>query len=223
MAHEKELQQIKINAEKDMLERELSVKSSSSSASGTQGGGKNEQASADEEDGSLGYTPGISEKELAKQIVSAASGGSQIDSDAENYRVSKFLLELLVSHKINTDYYKELVVMLKSFGYTEKSEPLMRVEVVSYEADKLYEEQVNHYYDKYILDSYEPDEARAKAREVALNEEFDYIFENCNNNTEFRICCKNLKIASSKVEKYLANRTPKSISEGKYGYYTDTK
>lgn len=212
---DKDLQAAELAAERDMFDAELAAKYYSSGSSGGSGNGSAGNTTAEEEEQSVGYTPEISAKELAKQLVNSATGGNLIDGATHEYMVNKYLLQLRTNYDINPDYYDELIFMLKAYGYEEISEPEMRVQVISTEAEAYYSNMYDELYDQYVVSGLGEESARSKAISDSAEKRFDYIYNRCENLTEFRMCCLKLGISSREIQEYI-NRL-KSVKAGSPG------
>ncbi len=201
-----DLQNAKLQAEKDMLEAELAAKycNAVSGGTGNSGGssGKGDTTQTQDEAIEGGYIPDISAKELAGKLVSA-TGHKNIYSDWDEYTINKYLLELMNNYNMDSDYYKELLFVLKAYGYEESTEPEMRVQVISYEMSAYDKNNYEKLYDRYVVLGESENSASKKAREDILNYQLDYMYRHSRNLTEFRMCCKKLGIGSTKTQEYI--------------------
>ena len=215
---DKESQQAQINADKDTLntklqhekdlqDAELLAKYYNNATNGSTGNNtsneKGENNKKPEEETSEGYVPDITPKDLAKQIT----GGKRIEDEKSRYAVDKFIFGLRTNYNINDEYYNQLILMLESYGYSKVTLPELRTRVVTYEAKEYNsDEQYDKYYNLYVTRGYTPYDAKRMAKHSIANNQMNYIYSNCNNNTEFRVCCINLGIEPSVYNEFLANK-----------------
>ncbi len=156
------------------------------------------------ENDASGYVPDISEKELAKQLISSATGGEQyINSEYQAYIVNRYLLDLKDNYNLNSEYFKNLVLILKSHGYTQVSESEMRTQVIAYDAETKYDDKYDEIYDQSIMADKTEEEARAAARKAAKKVKMDYIFKNSKSKDEFKRYCIAADIAEKDINDYL--------------------
>jgi hypothetical protein len=180
-------------AEKERFEKELAAKySSDSGGSGNDSQNKN------------GYIPEISEKELAKILITnAANGENYKNTKTQFYLVSRYLIDLQDNYNLDSDYYKNLVLILKSYGYTQFNDLTTRAKVVSYEAENYYDKQFDKFYDKYVTNGTRESDARSNARASALRATLDYIASKSRSETEFRRFCQEADIDDGSINDYL--------------------
>lgn len=208
---EKELQASKLQAEKEMLEAELKAKkemleaelSSKNTSSGT---GNSPSGGGSSGNGTSGTTlPNISAKELAKQLISTASGGkSSIDnSHAQQYSINKYLLELTEKYNVSDEYLNELIFMLRTQGYEDVGEANRRIDVITYDAISYYYSMYDKYYNQYIKRGVSESKAASEAKKTASGAQMDYIYKNSRDKNEFKKCCKELGISTTDVQTYL--------------------
>ena len=207
---EQENNAAKIQAEKDMLAAELAAKyqtvqnqgsSSSSGSGGSSGNSGNKDEETQQEEG--GYIPDINANSLAKQLVKTASGGSVISEDDHEYTLNKYLLELIESYNIDSNYYNELIFMLKSYGYKERSLPEMRAQVVGHDGKAYYEQEYDKCYNEYILSGIDEGNARNMAKNDATKSQLEYMHKRSKNNTEFKMSCDEAGIPKNKANTFL--------------------
>ena len=226
-----DLQNAKIQAEKDMQEKELAAKyynaisgnsgGSSDSSSGSSSGSSynSEKDKTAQEDNIEGYIPDISAKELAGKLITA-TGHQNIQSEWDNYTLNKYLLELLNNYNMNDDYYKELLFVLKAYGYEEISEPEMRVQVIAFEMKDYYDANYESLFDKYVVLGHSEEKASEKAKEDILNHQLDTIYKRTENLTEFRMCCIKMGFSTTQTQEYInrkisqANKTSGGTGSG---------
>ena len=215
---EKEMAEAKLKAEMEMLELELNAKNNNSSGNGV--GSSGGQA------GGSGYTPTMTAKELAKALITTASGGgSSIDgSHAQQYSINKYLTELTDKYKVSEEYVNDLIFVLRSYGYEDVGESKRRTDVITYEAITYYYNQYDKYYDLYINRGFNEGKAHTEAKKAAQNEQLEYIYENSRNTYEFKECCNDIGISLTEVTSFLNSKSDKKGSAGSSnnGYGVDT-
>lgn len=170
-----------------------------------------------------GYVPDISEKELAKLLISNASdGGNYKNTKKQFYTVSKYLLDLNDNYDLNSNYYRNLLLILKSYGYTQVSESKMRSQVVAYEADNYFDSQYDKFYDKYIVNGSNVADARNSAKSSALRSELEFIAKRSRSEDEFRRFCREADIGNEAVNDFIKNSSnfkSGSASNGSSNFY----
>ncbi len=202
LTSEREALDAKLKAEKERADAELYAKYYSASSGNTSSGGGFGGGSTDGD--SDGYIPAATAKELAKQLVTSATGGNTINSEKDEYRINKYLLTLLDDYKIDSDYLTDLMFLLKGYGYEALEIAQMREKVITYEAKEYYFTNYDSYYDKYVLSGYSEDEARSMAKESALKLELDYLYKNCGYDLSlFRQYCNVLHLNKEAVTEYV--------------------
>ncbi len=151
-----------------------------------------------------GYIPEISEKELAKILIASASNGEGYNNNEKQfYLVSRYLIDLKDNYNLNSDYYKNLLLILKSYGYTQLSDISTRAKVVSFEADGYYDGQYDKYYDKYIVNGKAEKDARESAKASALRATLDFISKKSRTEDEFRRFCRESGIDDGQINDFL--------------------
>lgn len=202
---EKEQREAELNAEMERFNRQLAAEKEKSAReaaaqyfSSIYGGNGSKTQSK------TGYVPEISEKELAKILISnAADGENYKNTKTQFYLVSRYLLDLKDNYNLNSDYYKNLLLILKSYGYTQMSDTTTRAKVVSYEADSYYDGKYDEFYDKYVLNGSGEKDARNSAKQSALRATLDFIASKSRNEDEFRRFCRESGIDDGNVNDYL--------------------
>ena len=191
---DKEMNDAKLRAEMKMLEKELAAKYHTNGGGGGGGDGENTE----------GYIPDISEKELAKLLISNASAGEQyINSEKQAYIVNKYLLDLKENYNLNSDYFTNLVLILKSYGYAQVSDLEMRTIVIVKDAEIEYNNKYNVAYDQAILEDKSQSDARSLAKKAAKEGKIDYIFKKSKNEQEFKTFCYAANISQKEINRYL--------------------
>lgn len=186
---EKEQREAELQAENDRFNRQLAAQYSSS---------------AKDDESETGYIPEISEKELAKILISNASDGeSYKNTETQFYLVSRYLIDLKDNYNLDSDYFKNLLLILKSYGYTQMTDSMTRAKVVSYEATRFYDKQFDKFYDKYVVGGQNEKDARVSAKSSALRSTLEYIASKSRNTNEFRSFCRESGIDDGSVNDYL--------------------
>ncbi len=215
----KELEILAMETERQLLEAELKAKynsnnSSSSSSSSSSNSSSNSSNKTDSDKN--GYSPSTSAKDLAKQLVSCATGGnSTVKTEKQKYYINKYLLDMKENYNINSDYYNELVLMLKAYGYTASSESDMRIQVITYDSDDTYDTVYKQTYNKNILQGMSESNAKKDATAKATQSRMDYIYSRAKNDTEFKNCCKAIGIDTTTVNDYLKSVSSQTSSSGR--------
>lgn len=201
----KELEILAMETERQLLQAELNAKYNSNGSSGSSG---SSNGSGNDKDG---YSPSTSAKDLAKQLVSCATGGnSNIKTEKQLYYINKYLLDMKENYNINSDYYNELVLMLKAYGYTASSESEMRIQVITYDSNDTYDTVYKQTYNRNILNGMSESNAKKDATAKATASRMDYIYSRAKNDTEFKNCCKEIGIDTATINSYLNSMSSQS-------------
>ncbi len=199
----KELELLGWEMKKQMLDAELNAKKTqngNSSSNNSSGNSSNKNQSTENK----GYAPSITAKDLGKQLVSSASGGkTSLNGDKQMYYVNKYLLDLSENYDLNEDYLNDLLLVLKSYGYTSSSTDDMKVQVISYDAKEHYEKIYGEQYNKLIVQGADERTAKTSAKDVAIEKQLDYIYASAQDESEFKKCCQKLGIPQGNVDRYL--------------------
>lgn len=184
-------------AEREKTEKELALKYASLYGS-----------SGDGDVGKKGYIPEISEKDLAKILITnAANGENYKNTKSQFYLVSRYLIDLKDNYDLDGDYYKNLILILKSYGYTQLNDAATRAKVISYEAENLYEKKYDEFYDKYIVNGSHERDARSAAKNSALRAMLEYIDSKSKTDSEFLNACREAGIDDGSANDYLKRRS----------------
>lgn len=210
----------KLKADREMLDAELYAKYYAQSKgqslnNGNSSGGKGTAGSGDDytlEDILNGYLPDISPKDLAKLMVTNATDDNFINDEQGDYLINKYLLDMFDNYNMDEDYMRELVFMLKAYGFNDVGVSGMRVKVISHDARTYYDESYHSYYNKYAESGLTESEARKGARELARKGQLEYIKSRTNSLSEFLECCKNAGISDSDANEF-ANDFVWGVSE----------
>ncbi len=206
----------KVQAEKEMQNAELQAKyyaanngsSGSSSGSGNSGGsgGSGGNGGSDKLEEVLnGFLPDISPKDLAKLMVTNATDDNYIEKEQHQYLINKYLLDIQENHNIDTDYYDELIFMLKAYGYKDVGKDSMRLQVIAHDAKAYYDESYAKYYDTYASAGMSESNARSTARNAAKQNQLAYIRNRTNTLNEFTTCCLQSGLSASDANTYALN------------------
>lgn len=218
---EKELEYAKLKAEKDMHEAELNAKYYNNTHvdgnSGNSNGIGNDSAGTDSDNTAQGFTPDISPKDLAKLMVTNATGSNYIDSEEDSYLVNKYLLDIMDNYGIGNEYAEELIFMLKAYGYEEISRSQMRVMVITHDAETYYNKKYTEYLNEYIPQTLNKSEARIYAASAAANDMMAYFYTNTKTEAEFLQCCEKLGISNEKAREYAAGKSWNGTAGGNGG------
>ena len=221
IAAEKELQAAKLKAEKEMLEAELKAKYNYSSGgkAASESNGANTSASGV-------YSPAMSAKELAKALISTASGGgSSVDSShAQQYSINKYLLELTDKYGVSDEYLNDLIFVLRSYGYEDVGASKRRTDVITYEAITYYYNEYDRYYDNYVKRGMSEGKAHSEAQKTAENAQLEFIYKNSRDTREFKDCCNDIGISSTAIQTFLNEKESQKnkVSGSMNGYAVDT-
>lgn len=140
------------------------------------------------------FTPTVSAKELAKQLVSVAGENGIVGSIAQQETLETMLSKLLEAHDLSPTYLEELMLNLRSLGYR----PDYR-EDVAYGMEDLQNRSVEardsyyeRYYRLYRSAGYEPEESDRLAAEQALFLQFVFLYRNSRSKEMFETAMSGL-------------------------------
>lgn len=212
----------KLKAEKEMQRAELDAKygsggSSSSGGTGSGGSSSGGSSSSGNVNVSGSSVPTLDAKELAKLVIQNSTDGNYVRTKDEEYRVNKYIVDLIDSYKPSDEYMQELLFMLRAYGYRFSDINTVRNSVISYDAKALYSQKYGEYYDKYIVNGSHELTAGLMATENARNEQLDYIFDRVSSKEQFKSVCSSAGIPNSYVEEYLNSVGDESGSRGSVG------
>ncbi len=217
---EKALQDAKLKAEKEMFYAELNAKynssqgSTGSSNSGGSGNGSQNTSNKTEETGFSKYIPNISTESLAKQLVSSATKGEEYGIKSYNaiYTLNKFLVNLYDNYKVDQEYFDELIFMLGIHGFKAASYPEMRVQVISYEGKKTYDQIFDSVYENFLVSGMSEAGAMTAAKRSAMDKTMLYMYREAANLNEFYKCCDAMDIDDNSIREFLRKYGDKPIS-----------
>ncbi len=198
---EQAMREAELKAKIEMYEAELKAKYGAGTKS------ENGSSSKADSETDFGYNPGITAKELASRLISTASGGkSSIDgSQAQQYSINKYLLELADKYGASDDYINDLIFILRSHGYEDIGEPKRRIDVITYDSFSYYYDTYDRYYDNYIARGISEELAQREAKKLATSSQLQYIYDNSKNTSEFKNCCKEAGISTTDMQTFLNN------------------
>lgn len=202
MELDREQQNAALKAEKDMHQAELDAKYQSGTISGGNTVINGTSGLEGTTDIISGFTPDVSPKDLAKLMVTNATDGNYIESEDDEYLVNKYMLEIMESYKLDSDYLNELIFMLKAYGYEDIGADEMRVQVISRDARTYYDDRYNESYDRVILSGGHELMAILQAENSARKAQLDYIFGRTSGSAEFIKCCIAAGIPAADAEAY---------------------
>ncbi|PKM60996.1 MAG: hypothetical protein CVU97_07475 [Firmicutes bacterium HGW-Firmicutes-21] len=160
------------------------------------------------------YTPAISAKELAKNILSSYSTSGKINTALQKSYISIYLNQLVNTEGADSAYIKELLVNLKAAGYTEVDVSTAEA-VISVSKGKAYYKEV---YEKLFEFYHKGNNSMAQAKKLAENKArkmmLDYIYERCSTIKAFETACRQLGVTGNELNEYNA-RIENIIKSGK--------
>lgn len=133
------------------------------------------------------FTPEISAKELAKQLVSAVGKDGVIGSISQQEALEKALNRLTEANHLSEPYLQELMLNLSSLGYRpdyreDEAYGLEDLQKRSYEA---YDQYYDRYYHMYRSAGYDAKQSDGFAGKKALFMQFVYLYTNSRNKEVF--------------------------------------
>ena len=215
-----ELQKEKLMHDRDMLTTELKAKyesvinssntnnkNQSTNTTINQSGSKNPATNDTESlENGVFFSPDIKPKDLARLAVQNATGSDYINSDNDAYLVNKYLLDLEESYNIPDDYMKELIFMLKAYGYQELSPKERKVEVLTRDGEILFDENYRTRYKEYVDRGVRPLTARSYALAQARKDVVEMLYKRTENRAEFMELCEALEISEDIAKSFAADK-----------------
>lgn len=133
------------------------------------------------------YTPEISAKELAKQLVSAAGEDGIISGIDQQEAMEALLSRLTEAHTFSDGYLQELMLNLRSLGYRPdyRQDVEYGMEDLQKRSVEAFDEYYDRYYRLYRSAGYSPVESDEKAGDTALFMQFVYLYRNSRNKEMF--------------------------------------
>ncbi|MBO5768145.1 MAG: hypothetical protein J6R49_06395, partial [Clostridia bacterium] len=132
--------------------------------------------------------------------------------------INRYMLELYEDYDLPDGYIKELVFMLKAYGYPESDISDMRVQVISRDAKEYYDKRYKKLYDSAVLSGKHALSASAYAAETAESDLLSMIFTRTKSDGEFLDVCENAGIMNHVATAYLeSHRRGTEIKGGKGG------
>ena len=140
------------------------------------------------------YTPEISAKELAKQLVSAAGEEGVIGSIAHQEKLEALLGRLTEEHDLSDAYLQELMLNLRSLGYRPdyREDEAYGLEDLQNRSAEAYQSYYDRYYRLYRSSGYSASESDELAGPKALFMQFVYLYANSKNREVFESAMKGL-------------------------------
>lgn len=140
------------------------------------------------------YTPEISAKELAKQLVSAAGEEGVIGSIAHQEKLEALLGRLTEEHDLSNAYLRELMLNLRSLGYRPdyREDEAYGLEDLQNRSAEAYQSYYDRYYRLYRSAGYSAAESDELAGPKALFMQFVYLYANSKNREMFESAMKEL-------------------------------
>ena len=224
MEQESELQDKKLKAEAELKKQELEYKygdkkndSSDKDSTDT----STPDGDASDPDAPQEFSPSVAPKDLAKLIVSNSADGKYVRTERDAYLVNKYLLELKQNYDISKEYERELLFMLKAYGYKEVSDSEMRISVISNEAEAYFKDKYKQNLDKYIAQTGSEREAKIYANTESLRQTLEYVAKNTEDRDEFFACCDEMGVDRRNAESFAEGF--KWVSDKAEGAKTETK
>lgn len=168
------------------------------------GGGNGNRV--EEEESSPFFTPETKPKDLARLAVQNATGDNYIKSEYDAHLVNKYLLELQENYNLSEEYMKELIFMLKAYGYEELEPKELKLRVITKEATEMLDDCYQDRYRQYTDSGMPGVSARRYAMSAAVNDVLEMIYKNTENRAEFLKFCKAAQISDKKALSYAADK-----------------
>lgn len=159
---------------------------------------------AKKEEAPLPYTPEISAKELAKQLVSAAGEEGVIGSIAQQEATEALLTRLTEAHNFSEDYLRELMLNLRSLGYRPdyRQDADYGMEDLQKRSVEAFDQYYDRYYRLYRSTGYTPEESDRLSGQQALFMQFVFLYRNSRDKEMFERAMWNMGYRNELEEFY---------------------
>ncbi len=160
------------------------------------------------------YTPAISARDLAKQLVSSAGGKGYVSGYEQQESLAALLDALTEEHVLDGAYYDELLLNLRSMGYrSDYMETVDReLKALCKESGAVYTDAYDRYYKMYEMIGHAPEDSDKMAGELALFGQLVYLYERCESKERFELAVESLGAEDALREFYQKVK----VSDGKY-------
>lgn len=127
------------------------------------------------------YTPDISARDLAKQLIASAGGEGYVSGYEQQNLLTNLLSALQREHDLDEGYVDELLLNLRSMGYRPDYTAMVdrEVLVLCKDAKSRHASYYDRYYKMYTMLGHTASEADSMAGEMANFELLVYLYERC--------------------------------------------
>lgn len=164
-----------------------------------------------------GITPQISARDLAKQMVATAGSNGSISTGAEQAKLTLLLDSLLESIPLDSDYYRNLMLNLRSLGYRPdyaQNSTSGSDSQIQKEAANLYETNYRRYFNIHRNAGESITEADRIATSEARYEQIRYLFTHSTTQEQFLSAVKAMELSSYLSTFYARAQTKDKVSLG---------
>ena len=160
------------------------------------------------------YTPDISARELAKQLVTSAGKNGKVTGYEEQALLTTLLDALTKEHDLDEAYYEELLLNLRSMGYRPDytTDPQKEQTALIKQSQSIYSDRYKRYYAMYESIGTYVGECDELASKLATFEQLAYLYENSESTDRFESAVAALHLEGELVGFYKRVRE----SGGKY-------
>jgi len=148
------------------------------------------------------YVPSTSAKDIAKNILETFASGGKITTDLQRSQIKKYLQSLVKNDGVDEDYIKDIVFILKTYGYSDISEAYADSVIAAKDAAEYYNKMYNDYYEIYVRGNRTADKASSMAKSKAKTLMLDYIYERSRTIAAFESAAKQSGVTQAELEEY---------------------
>lgn len=143
-----------------------------------------------------GMTPGISARDLAKQLVASAGENGKVSGYSQQKELKLLLDAMTETHDLEEGYYNELLLNLQSMGYRPNYEEDIAVGTTSLqeEAANMFETYYKRYYELYRLSGYETADCDRLAGEQARFKQLLHLYNNSESIERFEAAARGMNL-----------------------------
>ena len=148
------------------------------------------------------YVPSTSAKDVAKYILESYATEGKITTDMQRSQIKKYLQSLIKNDGIDEGYIKDVIFILKTYGYTDFSEAYADSVLAARGAADYYNKMYNDYYEIYVRGNRTAEKASSMAKNKAKTLMLDYIYERSNTIAAFESTAKQAGVTQTELEEY---------------------
>ena len=156
------------------------------------------------------YQPPLTAKELAKQLIASATGGSTVTDASQNQSVKNALDKITDAYDLSDDYLNDLMFALNAGGYIDKKssadESASVVEKLKTRARNYFLNAYNQFSSVFKALGWNDSIVIGKATELAQYIEMNFIYSEAESESQFKDICSALGFKATKINSFLNNK-----------------